>query len=109
MSRFSLIFQLRHRLSHPEVLEGASELLQAAAGRPGGGKEGLRIRQEPLQLLQAAPVEMPVLHQPLHQGAPLVRPLHRPLPVLPELGKLQDEVAPGYMNTVKCHSSSDIL
>lgn len=87
--------------SHLEVLEGATELLQAAAGRSGGGKEGLCIWQELLQLLQAAPVEMPMLHQPLHQGVPLVCPLHRPLPVLPELGKLQDEVTPGYKNTIK--------
>lgn len=87
--------------SHLEVLEGASQLLQAAVGRSGGGKQGLRLRQEPLQLPQAAAVQVPVLHQPLHQGAPLVRPLHRALPVLPELGQLQDEVTPGCVDTVK--------
>ena len=80
---------------HLQVLEGASQLLQAAVCRAGGGEEGLRLRQEPLQLLQAAAVQVPVPQQPFHQAAPLVRPLHRPLPVLPEVGELQDEVTPG--------------
>lgn len=78
-------------------MQGASELLQAAAGRPGGGQEALGVRQEPLQLPQAAAVQVPVLHQPLHQGAPLLGPLHRPLPVLSELGQLQDKVTPGHV------------
>lgn len=83
---------IRHH--YLEVVQGASELLQAAAGQSSGGQEALRVRQEPLQLPQAVPVEVPVPDQTLHQGAPLVRTLHRPLPVLTELRQLQDEVAP---------------
>lgn len=82
---------IRHH--YLEVVQGASELLQAAAGQSSGGQEALRVRQEPLQLPQAVPVEVPVPDQTLHQGAPLVRTLHRPMPVLPELRQLQDEVA----------------
>lgn len=66
-----------------EVVQGASQLLQAAAAQAGGGQEALSVRQEPLQLPQAVPVQVPVPDQTLHQGAPLVGTLHRPLPVLP--------------------------
>lgn len=42
------------------VIEGASELLQAAVGWPCGGQEGLGICYEPLELPEAAAVEVPV-------------------------------------------------
>lgn len=89
-----LIVQSGHCLSHQEVLEGTSELLQAAVGRSGRWKESVCVRQETLQLSEAAAVQVPMLYQPIHQGAPLVRPLHRPLPMLSELSQLKDEVTP---------------
>lgn len=83
------------RVSHLQLLQRAAQLLQAAACRPGWRQQGVGVGQEPLQLAEAAAVQLPVAQQPLHQGAPLLGTLHRPLPVLPQLRQLQDEVAPG--------------
>lgn len=79
--------------SHLEVLEVLLELLHAAAGRAGRRQQQPGVGQEAPQLLQAASVRVPGLQQPLHQGAPLLGPLHHPLPVLPQVSQLQDEAA----------------
>ncbi|TNN39879.1 hypothetical protein EYF80_049951 [Liparis tanakae] len=81
--------------------------LRAVLGRPGGGEEPLRLRQEAAQLPQAVAVQVPALHQPLHQGAPLLGPLHRALPLLPQPGELQEEKGPGDKSTQQLQSLGD--
>lgn len=82
-------------------MERASELLQAAESGCRRREERVRVRQEVLQLSEVAAVQVPAFHQPLHQAAPVVRPLHRPLPALSELSQREEEVAPVNAKTLK--------
>lgn len=81
-------------VTHLKVLQGVLQLLRAAVEGASGGQEGLRLSQQPPQFGQTAGIQSPVAHQRPHQAAALLGTLDRALPVLTQLGQLQEEVAP---------------